>query len=106
LDLTNNFTISLWIYPTSNSSLRPIISKADAGLNLGYRIENNSGVLKTSLFSFGGNCVLSTGNLDLNNWQLITIVYNGSNISHYKNGELQGTPFSCNISVGKNTEDF
>jgi len=106
LDLTNNFTISLWIYPTSNSSPRPIISKADAGLNLGYRIENNSGVLKTSLFSLGGDCVLSTGNLDLNNWQLITIVYNGSNISHYINGELQGTPFTCSISTGRNTEDF
>jgi len=106
LDLTNNFTISLWVYPTNNSSPRPIISKTNASLNSGYRIENNGGVLKTSLFSLGGDCVLSTGNLDLNSWQLITIVYNGLNISHYKNGELQGTPFTCSISADKNTEDF
>ncbi len=106
LDLTNNFTISLWIYPTDNNTSRPIISKTDAGLNLGYKIENNSGILKSSIFSLGTSCVLSTGNLDLNQWQLITVVYNGSNISHYKNGELQGAPFSCSISVSKNTEDF
>ena len=106
LDLTTNFTISLWIYPTDNSAPRPIISKADAGLNLGYKIENNSGVLKSSLFSTGGDCILSAGNLNLNEWQLITVVYDGSNLSNYKNGELQGTPFTCSISVSKNTENF
>ena len=106
LDLTNNFTISLWIYPTNNNTSRPIISKTDAGLNLGYKIENNSGILKSSIFSLGTNCVLSAGSLDLNQWQLITVVYNGSNISPYINGELQGTPFTCSISTGRNTEDF
>ncbi len=106
LDLTNNFTISLWIYPTNNNTSRPIISKTDAGLNLGYKIENNSGILKSSIFSLGTNCVLSAGSLDLNQWQLITVVYNGSNISHYKNGELQGAPSACSISTFKNTEDF
>jgi len=55
LDLTNNFTISLWIYPTNNNTSRPIISKTDAGLNLGYKIENNSGILKSSIFSLGTN---------------------------------------------------
>ena len=82
---TNNFTISAWVYPTSYSAERTIISRRGTrGFQLflttaGLVIMSNIGVANYT----------STSAVPLNTWTQVTVtVSSGNLISFYFNGVL------------------
>lgn len=108
LDLQMNFTISLWAYKEFNDcEFVPYVWK-EQNKNAGYAPYNlydhwlNCPNIRLhgkdiNQFSLGGTM------LDIHDWNLITVTYNGSEVCMYYNGELitrdtaTGTP---NISEG------
>jgi len=77
-----NFTISAWINPSSYNGW--ILGKYDHSTGMEYGIiVNSSAVIQIQL----GNTVFSIiSSIPLNQWSLITVVYNGSTLNAYLNG--------------------
>ncbi|WP_179412076.1 LamG domain-containing protein [Mucilaginibacter sp. E4BP6] len=102
LRLSNtDFTITLWVkLDTYNSSFGTnLISKRDAGANLGYSLsasgyENSAAPLGAYGFGPGGNYPggTSQSTISLGQWTMITVVYSlaKQQLTFYKNGVFDG----------------
>lgn len=98
-----NFTVSAWVKPSALSSWNYIISNTKDSYYYGYRLEiNDLGDLYFSI-GYGSSQADCTYNsiVQLNQWQLFSASYDGSDIKLYKDGNLLKT---CN--VGSITLDY
>lgn len=101
VDLGNNFgitsdmTISAWVHPTNFSSESGIVSKTNSNQPqpYDYKIWNSSG-LPTF---FRGDGTGSNDHFDATNpltagiWSYVSVTVTAAQVSHYLNGELNGT---------------
>lgn len=100
--LTNKLTISAWLYPTSFTGWSSAVQKTSSeDWSDGFGLIHNSGdgtnitfYINTALSGEGRASVA----LDLDSWNHIVGVYNGSSVQIYKNGVLAGSsPFSTDV---------
>jgi hypothetical protein len=107
IDLTNDFTISLWVNPAhihgpEMTKAGVIFRKDDA-----YEIYFYNGKINLRLYLPGitGNPV--DYNLELNRWSYITMTYKDGTLKGYINGELKSSKiYSGNINVNTNNLCF
>ena len=100
--LTNKLTISAWLYPTSFTGWSSAVQKTSSeDWADGFGLIHNSGdgtnitfYINTALNGEGRASVA----LDLDSWNHIVGVYNGSSVQIYKNGVLSGSSlFSTDV---------
>lgn len=85
-DTNRPFTISSWIYPTSfgENGTGNVLTEANGYLDFYISQSNNGLTLRAQDFSSASS---NSDVIDLNNWQYITVTYNGSgNANFYVNG--------------------
>jgi hypothetical protein len=88
LNLTNNFTLSCWVFPISANATRGIISKAttgDAGFQLAF---DTSGYVRWPKYT-GSGTAISNGALPIGIWSYLTAVTSAGVNKLYINGILQ-----------------
>ena len=99
-----NFTISVWVYPTSISGIGNIAQNttgAFSGATYGFRVLRAS-----SHYAFyigdgsGYNPVQISSAVVLNTWQHLVMTYDGTNSKYYLDGLLKTTASVSNISYG------
>jgi len=103
---TDSFTISLWIYPTSLTGVRAIISKRN-NLGAGWAIGTNGSSLTFQLINTVNTNQISVSNISalaLNAWNHVVVTYNGSSAASgvitYVNSILQvNTVVANNLSA-------
>ena len=108
LNLTNNFTYELWIFPTEFANSVII----DNGGQVYIKLENGKikGYLKI-LETMTSLKIISVDNIQLNKWNQIVMTYDNKNSSIYLNGLLQNSTnvtgdvvnFTGNIAIGRNS---
>jgi hypothetical protein len=115
---TNQVTLSAWIKfdPTDFTQTRSwIAGKRGNGTiffnSYGLLIERTGGPdrVTAALSAIGQNDRTVSFNLeedDYNTWMMVSMVYNGSNILIYKNGELMGTSVSISGTIRESTTQF
>ena len=99
-----NFTVSVWVYPTSTSGTNVIVQNttgAFGSASYGFRVVR---VFSNYIFYIGdgsGNNVFQISSAaSLNTWQNLVMTYNGTNAKYYLDGVLKGTAAVSNISYG------
>ncbi len=88
LDLTSNFSVAVWIYPTAfpGSDLATIVSKDE---NFEFHLNPSGQVFWW--WGGGGQQLTSSGTVTLNTWNHIAITYESGSQVIYINGVSQGT---------------
>ncbi|MAZ89253.1 MAG: hypothetical protein CL693_16610 [Cellvibrionaceae bacterium] len=88
LDFRTNLTVTTWVYPRSypSSGLRSIVSKDE---NFEFHLDSNGRVFWW--WGGGSNEMTSTGQVPLNTWTHVAIVYRNGEQQIYLNGILSGT---------------
>jgi hypothetical protein len=101
-NLTGSFTISLWLYLTSFSSLTKLAATyTTSGVQNGWVWGvNGSGAVTFNGYNSGLNVstlTSSNGSISANTWTHLVLIYNaGTNVRLYKNGTLLTTGSSSN----------
>jgi hypothetical protein len=101
--------ISVWIYPrstTNDNNAQPIINKAknsDRCLLIMHRDDEN--IISVQLFTNTGTySVASPANsINLSEWSLVNVDYNGATLSLYINNQLQATA-DCSGTIINNSQ--
>ena len=100
--LTNDFTVEVWIYPTSFNGTLHITSFPDS-TTLDLRA-NSSGSLLVNASAFNTSADITGWNLTLNQWNCIAFRRTNGVFYAFKNGELVGTKTGfTNNFVGQDT---
>lgn len=89
-----NFSINLWIYPTSFALNFIGLFDKYVGSTSGYAIDIQSSANKLPRFLIynGANTnIIATTALAINTWYMITATYDGANAKIYVNGILEAT---------------
>jgi hypothetical protein len=118
----DNFSISLWVMITENvSSTQCILSQVNTTQNnssvstqdFKLTIENNNNIKFQIFSSSNTSSIASLTSILKNEWQLITIIYDNSNLYLYINGELDNNVSSSlivtaeqvfNVGIGTTSE--
>jgi hypothetical protein len=90
LNVGNNITVNAWVFIGSTGSYQPIIAKVNSGFTLGWELANSSGTLRATLRPAPIDIQIA-GVLTLNSWNMTTMTFNGTTLSLYLNGVLQGS---------------
>lgn len=80
------FSVSFWIFPTSNAATKVLVSKRGTTPNAEYQItRNTSGNIAIQIFSEGNTTVFlggtSAGSATINQWSFVTISYDASGLA-------------------------
>ena len=106
IDLSTNFTISAWIFPTVNSAIGTIINK-----EYSYEISRHpDGTIQYALSANGTGSDWAWVNTNLvaplNTWSYITFVKSGSNVQVYLNAVNGYTNSSQPATLASNTSNL
>ena len=93
---TSSFTVEGWVYPTSFSNAPFIVGGTGTAGQFGL---TTSGALTINLAGTG-TLGTSTNTLQLNQWQHVAYVRNGTTVSFYINGVNAGGSFTSSASFG------
>ena len=104
LDVGNNITVNAWVFIGSNASYQPIITKVNSGFTLGWELANSSGFLRSTLRP--APIDLSAGALTINRWHMATMTFNGTTLSLYVNGVLQGSTTGGAVTLNSTQDLF
>jgi hypothetical protein len=92
---SNQFTYSAWVYPRSSNAGKVVLSRGSAYSSPGYTVyylgTNFDGSRWRTDVSDGVNLKVAQSNIgavSLNQWQHLTVVWNGTTLSLYKDGTL------------------
>lgn len=92
-DLSGNFTIEAWIYPTAKSTISSIVSKRMGGSGQpGYQLGINSWNTSDGRIWFetsSSTNVYTSTSVTLNTWQHVAVVVTGTTAAIYLNGIAQ-----------------
>ncbi|MDE1871621.1 MAG: LamG domain-containing protein [Candidatus Micrarchaeota archaeon] len=106
LDLSNQLTVTAWIYANGSGTDQDAVSKATATTNTGYVFPaTTSGWSNIAMDLYiGGSWVSLSENYNgKNSWHYVAATYNGYAMSIYVDGYLAGTvPQSGNIVTNGN----
>jgi len=91
LDITSQITIDAWIKPSALGGR--VVDKITAGGHDGYLLDTYGGVIR---FQIGSDSVSGSTSLPIGTWSHIAGVYDGSQMTVYLNGVLDG---SLTISI-------
>lgn len=95
------FTASLWIKGSTLTTNMEILAWGTASTHAGFDIYMNSSNVMTANFYGGGGIANATTKLTTQNWQYVTVTYDGTNTRMYINGVLEGISSSyTSASVG------
>jgi len=88
---SGSFTIEAWVYPTDLSSPMTIISKDTNGSNYSWSLVLSSDKISTYTNDYTGDYAFeSPFQFQTNQWYHISLVGDGSTMSHYVNGFIVG----------------
>jgi hypothetical protein len=87
-------TVSCWVYPTVNATGN-FVSK---GGNAEYRYRMNSGGTITFFDEGATNAISTTATIPLNQWSMVSVTGNSSNLAIYINGALSTSGGSAYLS--------
>tara|TARA_R110000868_G_scaffold353315_1_gene614577 strand:+ start:81 stop:752 length:672 start_codon:yes stop_codon:yes gene_type:complete len=100
-----NITINLWCYPTTSGVFRtPITNQISDGVMIGYAIQQrNDSTFWMTIGTWGvsGDRVINIP-YSINQWINLSMTYNGTTITAYRNGILFGTTPSTRIFTSGN----
>jgi len=90
LDLDSSFTISAWIFMTGVVGYDNVFTFKGASKSFALFITsaNNYSPISFGILDYPTQTIKSTGNITFNEWNNITIVYNGNGISNASNFEF------------------
>lgn len=89
-----DFTMDLWVYPTSVTGNAGIVGKGDSSAYGSFLIYRGAGTYYFFATSATGSwtiCAISMGTATINTWTHLAIVRNGSTFTSYNNGVAQTT---------------
>ncbi|MBR9677615.1 LamG domain-containing protein, partial [Candidatus Woesearchaeota archaeon] len=89
LDLGGDFTISAWINPASfgeNDQGRIVDKNGGVGDGWSFHVDNNTPTNALSLQIDGAEFNSNNNSIELNKWQLVTVILEGSTASFYVDG--------------------
>lgn len=92
-----NLTASIWVFPTTSGTfMTPLTNMTFDSTTTGYAIQQrNNGTFWVSVGIWGvGGETVSNISYTTNQWLNITMTYNGTTITAYRNGVLFGTSAS------------
>lgn len=92
---TGNFTVELWIYPTTTSGTQTIIDTRPAGTGSTSRyfdIAYISGNI--NYYTGGANPAISGGTMNVSNWHHVAVVRNSNVTRMYVNGTQVGSNYT------------
>ncbi len=100
LNLTNNYSISMWVKPTKTKSATQILFRKYDGTYYNYIAQIKSNTMQL-FFYFSQSCsssslryVSSTGSLTEDQWNQVAFTTDGSSLNIYINGVLDSTATS------------
>ena len=93
IEVTNNFTITVWLYPRNSSKPGQVISLCSSYLFSGMRFYVTDGLLLMQGQTTGGtqNVAFASGAIVSNAWQHVAVVYDKSIMTVYLDGIAQGS---------------
>ncbi|MBD2594380.1 hypothetical protein H6G74_08555 [Nostoc spongiaeforme FACHB-130] len=106
LNLTDNFTISLWINQPEDNSLKGyrLIDKTTAGVNDGYNFDTYDGSTGRRLRLTGGKQNVSAHTAySLNEWHHVAVVFSKGVSTFYLDGNLDGSGQHHSETVSTNS---
>lgn len=80
----NTFTMNFWAKPYSTTGM--VYDRVGNAWETGYRLSCSSGNWIAEMSANGYKSLSLNGECGTNNWMMITLVYNGTDLSFYKNG--------------------
>jgi hypothetical protein len=91
--LSGNFTMECWIYPTATSTRMVFAGSISAAGSDNWLWEITSANKLSFTFSIGGSSVTatSTASISQNTWTYVAVVRNGGTLTQYINGSSDGT---------------
>ncbi|WP_062295730.1 LamG domain-containing protein [Nostoc piscinale] len=106
LNLTDNFTIALWINQPEDNSLKGyrLIDKTTAGVNDGYNFDTYDGSTGRRLRLTGGKQNVSAHTAySLNEWHHVAVVFSKGVSTFYLDGNLDGSGQHLSETVSTNS---
>jgi Concanavalin A-like lectin/glucanases superfamily len=110
----NDFTIEFWVYPTRTGS-HTCVANWGCGSNMTifFAVETSQGVV---VYLNGTGPYIQGGSIQVNQWQHVALVRQGSNMKAYINGVQAGDTYNIgngaintivdNIRIGRDTSSF
>jgi len=102
------FTIDFWAYPTTSTGNHVVITKDNTGSFSPYVVSVYDGSWKLFLSSNCSDWDMPSnyvfGSVDVNQWQHIAVVRDGTTIMFFKNGVKYGSTITTSASLCNNTE--
>lgn len=91
---TGDFTIEMWVYPTSTGTNNLLITRATNALNTGWGIYHGSGATSTDWHFYGGSTATATPafTLPLNTWSHLAVQRVRGSVTPYVNGVAATAP--------------
>jgi hypothetical protein len=92
LDITTNFSLEAWVYPTSvANAVNQIFIKNSANTNFYGLYVSNSQFVGCQISGVTGSGTINARAIPLNQWSHVVCTYDGANIRIYVNGMLDIT---------------
>lgn len=91
----NDFTIEMWIYPTSTNQYQTFVGKDSAAGTRGFIVTSDTRSLYFAVA--GGAAVVTTGKYNLAKWNFITITRSGNTIYLGINGTVESFSWTTTI---------
>ena len=109
LDLVSNFSISMWVNPTyfSNCGAEPTCTLLNKETSYEFGIDN-AGNIEWALYTAGNwEWHQTAATAPVGTWTYLTMIYNGSYVTFYKNGISVGSIADPNGGLlGTNNDDL
>lgn len=106
LDLTGDFSITMWINMDTQNQFNMFISKrASSGHAWQFYVSNNSLPNQRIHFNNGGGIKNSNTGISAGTWHHIGMTFSSGSVTFYLNGSADGTATSTNTTNPTNTED-
>ena len=100
---TGDFTIEMWIYPSSVSGTRILYDSRPAGLQTTQPTLYMSGALVV-YYANSGNRIVATSSVSVNTWNHIALCRSGSSTRLFLNGTQEGSTYTDTIDYTNTTD--
>lgn len=110
----DDFTIEFWVYPTRTGSHTCVANwGCSSNMTIFFAVDTSAGVV---VYLNGSGPYITGGSIQVNQWQHVALVRQGSNMRAYINGVQAGSTYNIgntaintivdNIRIGRDTASF